>query len=221
MLFRSVTRVEPRIAHVPVRAIHPGDDLILQATVAAEDDVRYVRAYVGAPVHGFTTRDLERTAPSQYRLTIPAAQCASGVDYYLEAVDAKGRSATYPRDGREHPIKVAMHSDDAPPAFSHTPVSAARPGSPLRIVAEVKNPSGVRWVRLRYRSVNQYQDYRTLPMLPTGKENQYEAIIPGEHIPAEWDFMYFFEVMDNQGNGKIYPDADRETPYVVVKLDRR
>ena len=32
--------------------------------------------------------------------------------------------------------------------------------------------------------------------------------------------MYFVEVMDNRGNGKIYPDMERETPYVVVRLSR-
>jgi hypothetical protein len=30
--------------------------------------------------------------------------------------------------------------------------------------------------------------------------------------------MYLFEVMDNAGNGKIYPDLEQETPYVVVNL---
>jgi dienelactone hydrolase len=32
--------------------------------------------------------------------------------------------------------------------------------------------------------------------------------------------MYFIEVIDNRGNGKIYPDLEKETPYVVVKLQR-
>jgi hypothetical protein len=32
--------------------------------------------------------------------------------------------------------------------------------------------------------------------------------------------MYFIEAMDNVGNGRIYPDMDKETPYVVIKLDR-
>jgi hypothetical protein len=32
--------------------------------------------------------------------------------------------------------------------------------------------------------------------------------------------MYLIEVMDNCGNGKIYPDLEVETPYVVVQLDR-
>jgi hypothetical protein len=32
--------------------------------------------------------------------------------------------------------------------------------------------------------------------------------------------MYLIEVMDNQGKGKIYPDMNKETPYVFVKVDR-
>lgn len=27
-------------------------------------------------------------------------------------------------------------------------------------------------------------------------------------------------IMDNQGNGQIYPDLDRQTPYVVVRVAR-
>lgn len=37
---------------------------------------------------------------------------------------------------------------------------------------------------------------------------------------AEWDFMYFIEVMDHHGNGQIYPDLEKTMPYVVVKLER-
>jgi hypothetical protein len=57
-------------------------------------------------------------------------------------------------------------------------------------------------------------------MLPTGKANQYRVVIPGEHVVPKWDFMYLIEVMDKNGNGKIYPDLYKETPYVVVKLQR-
>jgi hypothetical protein len=44
--------------------------------------------------------------------------------------------------------------------------------------------------------------------------------IPAKDIDPKWDFMYFIEAMDNVGNGRIYPDMDKETPYVVIKLDR-
>jgi hypothetical protein len=110
--------------------------------------------------------------------------------------------------------------DHEPPVVIHRLVVTAPAGKPLSITAEVRDPSGVKWVRLRYRSVNQHQDYRTLPMLPTGEKDQYQAVIPAGEIVPTWDLMYLIEVMDNRGNGKIYPDLNRETPYVVVRLLR-
>ncbi|HEY3324276.1 MAG TPA: hypothetical protein VGP72_27745 [Planctomycetota bacterium] len=110
--------------------------------------------------------------------------------------------------------------DHEPPMVVHQAVTRAPAGKPLTICAEVCDPSGVKWVRLRYRSVNQHQDYQTLAMLPTGEKDRYQAVVPAEHLVAAWDFMYFIEVMDNQGNGGIYPDLNKETPYVVVRLLR-
>jgi hypothetical protein len=57
-------------------------------------------------------------------------------------------------------------------------------------------------------------------MLPTGEKDRYQAVIPAEHVVPTWDMMYLIEVMDSRGNGKIYPDLNRETPYVVVRLSR-
>ena len=57
-------------------------------------------------------------------------------------------------------------------------------------------------------------------MLSTGKADEYEAVIPASQIDPQFDLMYFFEVMDIEGNGKIYPDLEKETPYIVVKVDR-
>jgi hypothetical protein len=110
--------------------------------------------------------------------------------------------------------------DHDPPTVVHQPVMTAPADKPLTISAIVSDPSGIKWVRLRYRSVNQYEEYRTLPMLATGEKDRYQAVIPAEHIVSKWDLMYFIEVMDNRGNGKIYPDMERETPYVVVRLTR-
>jgi hypothetical protein len=102
----------------------------------------------------------------------------------------------------------------------HSPVLSAPAGSPLTITAEVIDPAGVKWVRLRYRSVNQHQDYRTLAFVPTGDQGQYRAVIPSEDILPTWDLMYFIEAMDKDGNGCIHPDLVKETPYVIVKLHR-
>jgi hypothetical protein len=103
---------------------------------------------------------------------------------------------------------------------THRSVTRAPAGKPLAVTAQVRAPAGIKWVRLRYRSVNQYEDYRTLPMLPTGDKDGYRAEVPPEHVMPAWDLMYLIEVMDNRGHGRVYPDLNTETPYVVVRLER-
>jgi hypothetical protein len=102
----------------------------------------------------------------------------------------------------------------------HHPVANAPLDKPVKISVKVSAPAGVKWVRLRYRSVNQEQDYRTLPMVSVGEKGSYQAVIPTEQINPKWDLMYFIEVMDNHGNGRIYPDLNKQTPYYFVKLIR-
>src|SRR5262245_22197793 len=57
-------------------------------------------------------------------------------------------------------------------------------------------------------------------MTPTGKRDQYQAVIPAEHVLPQWDLMYFIEAIDARGNGKIYPDLEKDAPYIVVRLQR-
>ena len=102
----------------------------------------------------------------------------------------------------------------------HIPVTSAPVGKPLTVSVMVSAPAGIKWVRLLYRGVNQEQEYKTLPMLPAGEKNSYQVIVSADQIDPKWDFMYLIEVMDNNGNGKIYPDLNKETPYIVVKLIR-
>ncbi len=116
------------------------------------------------------------------------------------------------------PIRVAVTADDQAPAVKHEKIHQWTAGEPLVIRAEVTDPSGLDAVYLRYRGVNQHQDFHRAVMLPTGGANEYRATIPGNHIDARWDLMYYIETIDAYGNGKIYPDLERETPYVVVDL---
>ena len=111
-------------------------------------------------------------------------------------------------------------TDAEPPAVSHTRIIVADAGRPLRIVAQVRDSSGIRSVRLRYRHVTQFEDYQTLDMRPSGRRDEFEATVPGAAISPEWDFMYFIEAIDQAGNGAMWPDLTRETPYVVVKVRR-
>ena len=85
----------------------------------------------------------------------------------------------------------------------------------------MQSPAGIKWVRLRFRSVNQYEDYHTLPMHADG----FRGALPGRQCPPNRSrrsgiSCICLEVMDNRGHGKIYPDLNQSTPYIVVRLAR-
>jgi hypothetical protein len=104
--------------------------------------------------------------------------------------------------------------------IQHQPIRSAPGNQPIPIVASVKAAAGVKWVKLRYRSVNQHLDYQSLPMETREGGNVFSVEIPPMQIDPTFDFMYFIEVMDNMGRGSIYPNLEEETPYFVVELER-
>jgi len=57
-------------------------------------------------------------------------------------------------------------------------------------------------------------------MLAETESENYMVTVPASEIDTRFDFMYFIEVMDNDGQGRIYPDLEVETPYIIVALER-
>jgi len=104
--------------------------------------------------------------------------------------------------------------------ISHDRITDAAPDKPIKFVVKISSPSGIKWVRLRYRNINQEQDYQTLPMVSSAEKDLYQVEIPSGQINPKWDLMYFIEIMDSKGNGCIYPDLNRETPYIITSLIR-
>ena len=210
----------PWIAHVPIRGMTPGKELVIRATVNSGDETARVRVGYrcgeGDPRYG----DMKRIGRYLYGVKIPKETIGKGLTYFIEAIDASNRKATYPPGGAESPISVIVSEDRDAPSVLHKPIISSPAEKPLKVTATVRDPAGVKWVRLRYRSVNQHQDYQKLDMLPTGSNDEYSAVVPDEYLVPKWDFMYLIEVMDNHGNGMIYPDLEKEMPYVVVKLKR-
>ncbi len=134
------------------------------------------------------------------------------------AQERRGMDASQPP--RKPVPKAAAPSDSDPPKVVCERIPRASPAQPLRIVANVTDPSGVASVRLRYRHVTQFEDYETLEMQPMSEPGMYAATVPGDFFVPQWDFMYFIEAIDKAGNGVMWPDLAKEMPYVIVKLDR-
>ena len=105
--------------------------------------------------------------------------------------------------------------------ISHTPVLTAPVGKPITITIKVSAPAGVKWVRLQFRNVNQYLNFTMLPMQATGVKGTYQATIDADKIDTKWNLMYLIEMMDNNGKGFIFPDLNKQTPYIVTNLTRQ
>jgi hypothetical protein len=87
----------------------------------------------------------------------------------------------------------------------------------LEIAAQVTAPAGVKWVRLRYRHATQFEDYETAEMTLDAKTGNFTARIPAAFDSSRWDLMYFIEVVDRKGAGRMFPDLEVQTPYVVIE----
>lgn len=117
-------------------------------------------------------------------------------------------------------LQIQVSADDEPPIVELQRIENAPLEKPLKIKASVSDASGVKSVTLRYRHVNQFEDYRSMEMVKTDTLDTYEAAIPAQFLDGKYDVMYFLEVMDTVGNGKVYPDLEVEIPYVIVPLER-
>lgn len=209
-------RNSPVIWHAPVRRALPGEEVLVRATAAGPNPIRSLR--LKAHSTDFQAElPFKPTGSFTFATRIPGQQVKAGtLRYHLEATDTAGKAVRLPQDSGYFSIIVTQ--DEQPPEVVHQAITQGLPGQPLRITARVQDPSGVRWVRLRYRNVSQFEDYQTLSMEPTGEGDLYAGTLPGEALSPKWDLMYFFEVMDECGNGQIYPDLDKETPYIIVRL---
>ncbi|MDB4926698.1 hypothetical protein [Mucilaginibacter sp.] len=117
--------------------------------------------------------------------------------------------------------KVAADADNNKYfTVNHRPVLSAPVGKPITITVKATATAGIKWVRLRYRAVNQTKDYQTLQMLPTEQKDVYQATIPADQINPKWNIMYLIELFGNNNKGLIYPDLNKETPYLVIDLLR-
>jgi hypothetical protein len=118
------------------------------------------------------------------------------------------------------PVRVPARGGE-PPAVELMPVAAAVPGRDVVVNAKVSAPGGLKWVRLRYRHLTQYEDYETAGMTLDSGMGLYTGRIPAAFVDPKWDLMYFVEAVGLDGAGRMYPDLEREMPYVVMPVANR
>jgi hypothetical protein len=241
----TFTRVEPHIAHLSPGRAMPGRKLVIQATVTLPPPVfepekaslsiaRGTTSTVEPPTgmekvmlyysndggRSYRSMAMENVDSDIYSAAIPGDSILEGdLYYYIEAADSIGQTVHSPRIDGDSRYRVAVTADRTPPLVVHDPVRIGDPGKGISIIARVSDESRVEKVLLYYRPTRQTMEYSVLEMRPSG-EGTYTAIIPGEALTTQFDLIYFFEAVDEFGNGTFYPDPDTEDPHIVVKVRR-
>jgi hypothetical protein len=118
--------------------------------------------------------------------------------------------------GEAAALLAALSAVPAPrPRGQHTPPARFRRGQPLPLELSA---GGVTSARLRYRHVNQSEEYRTAEMSADG--GRFRSEIPGDYTDSRYPLLYFFELRDGSGRAWLYPgfEADLSNqPYFVVR----
>jgi hypothetical protein len=134
------------------------------------------------------------------------------LDIEFDRLLSERQSATARADARSVRIPDREANPRGPVMTVMGPTPApAEPGKDFIVRVKVTAPAGVKWIRLRYRHVNQKEDYQTAEMTLDAQTGLYAASIPAAFIDPHWDLMYYVEIVDRQGNGQIYPELESST----------
>lgn len=137
----------------------------------------------------------------------------------FERLAAERRKAL-PRAGARKVTVPARPPDAKPPAVRLEPAAEAVPGRDLRVSARATSAAGIKRVTLRYRHLTQFEDFESAGMTRDATTGLYSAAIPASFFDPRWDLMYFVEVVDRHGVGRMFPDLEEGTPYVIVPVRR-
>ncbi|WP_299668707.1 hypothetical protein [uncultured Polaribacter sp.] len=208
------------IVHIPKTKIEVDSTLTVETTLKLKQgvsDSQIMYSLNGEDYKGITMKHIGNNI---YTQEIPFSKSDSQITYYFNITDKLNANIKYPKTGSENPFKVLITDDNEAPIVELQRIKNAPINKALKVEALVTDASGVQDVILRFRRVNQFEDYQSLEMTKIGTSDIFEGIIPSDFFDGKYDVMYFVEVIDTKGNGKIYPDLEKEAPYVIVHLNR-
>ena len=102
-----------------------------------------------------------------------------------------------------------------PSRWTHSPPASAPSEHPLTVTLRIAQPKTVSAVKLHYRPLDPAAASKAIEM-PAGAEVSFA--IPAADITGNWDLLYYFEILDAQGNAWFEPDPLTATPSWTVHV---
>jgi dienelactone hydrolase len=110
------------------------------------------------------------------------------------------------------PYHVLVTANDSKPAISHTPPAGRVRSNAVTLSVDVQARGKISSVRVYYKRMPAPYEWLKIEMQPRGG-TAYSASVP---LTPE-GILYYFEAIDEDGNGVNYPDIMKRTPYLTVE----
>ena len=214
-----VAEMKPRVAHLPVFSAVKGEALAINATVSSPSTLNGARVFYRTDGAVEYRADAMSESGHIVSAVIPGAALAGdGIEYYIRAEDEHGNPIFFPSGGSQTPIATKLAEDSRPPmVIEHERVASHSSSNPLTLSLKVDSDRNPPDVLLHYRTVEQNADFRAVAMGRTS-DGEFSATIPATDFVPNFDEMYYFELVDQFGNGTFYPDPFTGGRYFVINM---
>jgi hypothetical protein len=128
-------------------------------------------------------------------------------DWSVSGLIIQGLRSNLPPDPQAFPKLLPR------PEITHEPPVSAVEGEPVALNIRICPAANVSRIRLYYRPLNQKAQFKTIDHAAS----EQSFTIPGEDVSANWDLMYYFEILNQGAGGWFQPDPQQTTPYYVIK----
>lgn len=199
--------------HVPPFKAKPGQPLVLNVSLPSSRSPHGVSLfYRNSHQVGYTELPMRLRSKSTWTwsATVPPVSLIPGsLEYYFEIQPLQGD--TYRTMSRGVPYRVFVNDNDAKPVVRHREPGNGVTGDSVALEIEVRSDARVRSARVFYKAIPSYHEWVPLAMGNAGGD-RYRAQVP---LTPE-GILYYFEVIDEDGNAANYPNFLERTPYFVI-----
>jgi hypothetical protein len=210
---KSTGSTADTIGHVPPLQAPPGKAIPIRVTAGRDRQVRLFYKKPGAL--GYTEARLQfgNRYFNTWEGEIPAADATPGaLEYYFQSFARAGRSGYLSTLQNGPPYTIHITDDAARPTLAHRQPSGRSRGKSVWVEATVKDNAPLASVSVYYKRMPSYYEWIKVPMRSAGG-GLYRAELP---LTSE-GVLYFFEALDENGNGAHHPNFLEDTPYYVIE----
>jgi hypothetical protein len=152
-----------------------------------------------------------------YRVDIPLKNLPgdSGIlEYMIYNKSRNYRMTLPPGSNKNNPQKfyrVTYGEDRTPPEVELLPEQVDREAEKAVIRVKLSDPSGIHSAELLYKAMPSTEAWERIPL--EEQDGVYQTEVPMDYEGLQ----YCMELIDGAGNGVVWPDIQKETPYVTVE----